>query len=237
MASLVLTDCVYWVNEYDLTTDINRHQLNPTRDTVDATTFGVGSSRIYRPGLMTATMRHDGFFDSDGTDEPDDVFFSATTLTETVTPGTGTEGDVCYLVQGVKASYIPFQGSVGDMASFTVAGQGTVQMTSGQILHPKTARSSSGSTTGVDFGAAVASGETAYAALHVFSGTASTLDVVVQSDSTGAFSSATNQITFTQASGATSEWASVAGPITDTWWRVNYTVGGGTWTFAVSFGF
>lgn len=234
MASLVLKDCIYWVDQYDLTTDINQHSLTADLDTPEATTFG-NSSKVYRPGLLDGTMTHNGYFDSDGSAESDDALFSNTTLIETVTPATATEGDVAWLVQGIQGSYVPWEGSVGDMAGFTVTGQGNITMTSGVILHPKTARTSSSNTTGVNVGS-IAAGGTAYAALHVFSGTASTLDVIIQSDSTGGFGTPTNQITFTQATGATSEWASVAGAVTDTWWRVNYTVGGGTWTFGVSFG-
>jgi hypothetical protein len=60
-----------------------------------------------------------------------------------------------------------------------------------------------------------------------FGGTSPTLDVIVQSDDASGFPSATNRITFTQATGFTAEYATpVAGAITDDWWRVNFTIGG-----------
>ena len=39
------------------------------------------------------------------------------------------------------------------------------------------------------------------------------------------------EITFAQATGLTSEWLSVVGPITDDWWRVDFTFVGTSATF------
>jgi hypothetical protein len=79
-----------------------------------------------------------------------------------------------------------------------------------------------------------------YGLLHVFSATPGpdTLDVVVQSDSANTFLSPTDVITFAQKTAAGHEWKEAAGPITDTWWRISYTIGGGSpsFTFAVAIG-
>ena len=58
----------------------------------------------------------------------------------------------------------------------------------------------------------------------------------MQSDDNSGFTSATNRITFTQATGVTSELLSVAGAITDDYWRLSYTIVGGSFTFAVALG-
>ncbi len=94
-------------------------------------------------------------------------------------------------------------------------------------------RTSSSSGTGRQIGA-VSSTQTLYAALHVISasGTSPTLDVKVQSDDNSGFTSATDRITFTQATDVTSEWGSVGGAITDDYWRITYTVGGTSPSFA-----
>ena len=64
-----------------------------------------------------------------------------------------------------------------------------------------------------------------------------TLDVIIESDDNGSFSSATTRITHTQATAATSEFLSVAGAVTDDYWRASWTFGGtGTITFAVIIG-
>jgi hypothetical protein len=80
----------------------------------------------------------------------------------------------------------------------------------------------------------------AYALLHVFSASSGdTLDVKVQSDVDDTFASATDVITFTQATAAGSELKTADGPVTDTWWRVSFTIAGNgseSFSFAVSFG-
>jgi hypothetical protein len=88
----------------------------------------------------------------------------------------------------------------------------------------------------------VSASQKMYAALHVrsVSGTNPTLDVVVQSDTVG-FPSATSRITFSQATATTNrhQFSSVAGAITDDYWRVSYTIGGTgtpTFSFAVTVG-
>jgi hypothetical protein len=111
----------------------------------------------------------------------------------------------------------------------------------GLLVHPSNvSRTSSSTGTGRQLGA-VAAGKSMYAALHVISasGTNPTLDVILQSDDNASFTSATSRITFTQATGRTSQLSSVAGAITDDYWRVSYTIGGTntpTFAFAVTAG-
>ena len=60
----------------------------------------------------------------------------------------------------------------------------------------------------------------------------------IQSDDNAGFSSATNRITsFTAATARGYQWGSVAGAVTDDYWRCVYTITGtGTITFGVSAG-
>jgi hypothetical protein len=77
---------------------------------------------------------------------------------------------------------------------------------------------------------------TIYASIHVLSGTG-TLDAVVESDNNSGFTTPTTRITFTQATGITGEWKTLEGPVTDDYWRLNYTIGGdGPFSFVVFFG-
>ena len=43
-------------------------------------------------------------------------------------------------------------------------------------------------------------------------------------------------ISFTTATGPTSEFKTIAGAVTDDYWDVDVTAGSGTWTFVVAFG-
>ena len=239
MATMVFKNAKLYVDAYDLSTDINQHSVTVNVDAVENTTFG-SDSRTYLPGLMTTTHQHNGYFDSDGTNEPDDVLDGNVSLIVTVAPTTGANGEPAYITQSVRTDYSVLEGSVGDIAGFAFTGQGTGQHARGTILNTaNTAVTVTGTGTAYQVGA-IAATETGYAALHVVSASASdTLDVVVQSDDAEGFPSATARITFTQATAATAEWSSVAGAVTDDWWRVSHTVagdGGESFLYVVTFG-
>lgn len=152
------------------------------------------------------------------------------------------DGSPAYLLKSIPLSYTPLQGAVGELAMGAISGSSsTGPVVRGKLLHPSNvSRTSSSSGTGRQLGA-VTAGQKVYAALHVISasGTSPTLDVKVQSDDNSGFTSATDRITFTQATGRTSQLSSLAGAITDDYWRVSYTIGGSatpTFAFAVTVG-
>jgi len=118
-------------------------------------------------------------------------------------------------------------------------GAAAARIVRGVVLHPATARTTSGTGT-ITYVGDVSSGQKAYAALHVIaaSGSSPTLDVAVQSDGDSSFGSPTDRITFSQASAVGAEWKSASGAISDSYWRVSYTIGGSSpsFTFVVVFG-
>jgi hypothetical protein len=113
----------------------------------------------------------------------------------------------------------------------------------GTLLHPSNvSRTSTSTGTGRQLGAVVA-GKSMYAALHVISasGTNPTLAVILQSDDNAGFTTATSRITFSTATASANraQLSSVAGAITDDYWRISYTIGGTstpTFAFAVTAG-
>lgn len=242
MASTVIKDVKLWVDGYDLSGDHNALSLSASKDAVENTPFGV-NSRTYSSGLRTVTYSLDGYFDANATDadEPDDVFFVEYTDTanNVLSIGTppGTAGNIGYSFNNVTTSYTPFGGSVGDMATFSVSGSATGDMVRGTIMEDgTTARSTSSQSTEYNLGDITAT-EIGYGALHVIATTGSpTLDVLIQSDTTG-FPSPTTEITFTQATAVGSQFLSTSGTTTETFWRTSWTFGGtGDITFVVIFG-
>lgn len=145
------------------------------------------------------------------------------------------DGSVGYTFLGIPLSYVTLDGQVGDLSTTRINGaSASSPVVRGRLLHPGSAtRTASGSGTGRQLGA-VADGKSLYAALHVISaaGTSPTLNVKVQSDDNSGFTSPTDRITFAQATGRTSAFSSVVGPITDTHWRITYTIGGTSPSFA-----
>ena len=90
--------------------------------------------------------------------------------------------------------------------------------------------------TGIQLGA-VSATQSVHASLHALTVSGGTLDVTVESDTASGFPSTTTRITFAQITAVGSEFASAAGAITDEYWRVDFTVGGGgTFDFVVCVG-
>ena len=152
------------------------------------------------------------------------------------------DGSPAYLFRGIPLSYQAVGGAVGELAMTQITGQSsTGGIVRGRLIHPgSAARTTSSVGTGRQLGAVVA-GKSLYAALHVLSasGTLPSLTVIVQSDDNSSFTSPTTRVSFTAATaGNTSQWGSVAGAITDTWWRISYTISGTgpSFSFAVTAG-
>ena len=226
MAELVLTNCKFYLNEFDYSGDMNALALNYGAEILDKSQFG-DTSRTRIAGVKAQDFSHSGLADfaDDGNDEK---IFGLVGSEVIVTAGAvdGTEGDVAYFNKAILGEYKPEAGH-GEIVGFNITGMSSTPFLRGEVLQTDDAETASGNSSGQQHAAAVA-GQTVYAALHVIaaSGTSPTLDVILQSDDNGSFTSAANRITFTQATGLTSEWKSVAGAITDDFWRANFTIGG-----------
>ncbi len=128
------------------------------------------------------------------------------------------------------------RGRAAPSVSFDAKATGTLSI-QGTLMATGT-KTVTGNETGYQLGA-VSSTQRIYAGMHVLaaSGTAPTLDAVIQSDDNAGFSSAATQLTFTQATGTTSEFISAAGPYTDDYWRASLTLGGTSPSFTIILGF
>ena len=147
-----------------------------------------------------------------------------------ILPEGSTIGSRAFFFKGAQGEYSP-GGSVGELLGFSWAAGANDKLLRGNVL--ENARVTATSTSTPQQLGAVATNQYLYAALHVLSvgGTVSpTLDVVIQSDNAvGFLSAATPIITFTQATGITSEYATPVDNTTcttDDYWRVSYTTGG-----------
>ena len=234
MSSEIITSQLVLWDGYDLTTRLNRVVLDVNVDALDDTTLGC-TNRSNAPGARTVTAQIEGIFDTTDYDAA---------LANTIAGSdklislcrTSAEGALAYFLNAVHASYDPVKGSHGELAGFSAGGVNrTHPLCRGTLLFNQSALASSGNGTGQQLGA-VASTQTLYAGLHVTAvdDPADTLDVVLQSDDNSGFTSATNRITFTQKSAIGSEFKTLVGPVTDDWWRANYTISGSTPAFAAA---
>lgn len=224
MAAHVFKDAQVLHGDRDVSGILNQVQLSYACDLQDDTVLAQ-DSRSRKSGLITTGINMSGFFDGDadldffsdvgGSDEP----FS-------FAPEGSAEGDLAYFLKGVANTY-QVGNSIGELFAFTFDSESNSQLIRG-ILGVDAAKTASGDGgTGTVLGA-VAAGQSIFAAMHVtaVSGTNPTLDMVVESDSDNTFATALDRLTFAQAIDTTSQFLSVAGPITDTDWRFNWTIGG-----------
>ncbi len=72
-----------------------------------------------------------------------------------------------------------------------------------------------------------------YTAIGDPTGGSPTLDVTIESAALVGFGSPTTRMTFSQMTARGAQFASVAGAITDPYWRVKWTLGGSTPGFAL----
>ena len=239
MTTFALTDATTWVNGYDFTTDLNQIQLSVTADELDNTTFGGGGFRSRISGLKTVGATLNGYWQSAASAAPDPQAFPDLGVADrvvTVAPDDAA-GTTCYMFQGGKFSYEMF-GQVGEVTPFTLGMSGTngVGVVRGQVARPKATVNSTGATGSVVELGAVGSTQYLYASLHVFTA-GTTITVQVQSDDNSGFSSATTRGTFSGVTTVGGSWLTrVAGPITDTYYRLNVSAVTGSFSIAGAIG-
>lgn len=237
MANIVLTDCKIYQGAADLTGQSNKVQAQATVNTLTSTTFASGGSAEHKGGLKSAKIATLGFYDAGNAGLPDDRAFTdlgVTGVPQTIIPTAGTTaGDLAYLTRIIETDYTVF-GQVGELIPFSLTSVSDVPLVRGQVLNPAgTARTATGSGTAVQIGA-VAAGQKIWAALHVFTiaGTGSpTLTLRLQSAPASNFAAPTTQATFTAVTAIGGQFTSVAGAVTDTWWRADWTISGTTPSF------
>lgn len=240
MGTFVQTQVKLYVDGYDFSGDMNALGLDYGCDVKDSTTYGQ-DTRIGKGGLKTVSLAEAGLWQGSAT--KDKIWFDNIGVAGkpvSVMPTTGAIGERAFFFNSLNSQYTPDM-PLGEVMKFTVTAQTTSDLVQGNVLFPLTTSASSSTSTAQEFGA-VSATQSLYAALHVMtvSGTNPTLDVLVQSDTAVGFPSAATKLTFVQKVAIGSEFQAV-GPaaITDTWWRISYTIGGTntpTFQFAVVMG-
>jgi hypothetical protein len=230
MGKLVLHNQRVWLGGYDLSGLINSLALERGVETRDAATLA-NNTRIQLPGLKTMAASLKGLWDTaDGLDEE---LFNRVGLADapmSYAASGAAEGDVAYSFLALLAEYSP-GATIGDILEFasTAEAAGRDGLVRGTLMH-NAQRTTSADGTARQLGA-VADGQKLFGALHVTagSGAAPTLDIIVESDSDSGMAGATTRMTFAQQIGVGFEWATpIAGPITDEWWRISWTLAGGS---------
>jgi hypothetical protein len=224
----------------DLTGRSNKVSLAAEVEEKDVTTFlaegdaDTGWKKVMGT-LASSTLAAEGFWEAGDEGKVDDEAWAnlGSVIPFTICPVSGAVGEVAYLLKALRSQY-KLGAAVGDVAPWTAGATGSWPVPRGKILHPSgTARTATGSGTAVEL-AAVTADQYLYSTLHVLSvsGTSTpTVTVKVQSDVDNTFASPTDQITFTAATAIGGQISRTAGAITDTWFRVSFTISGSSPSF------
>ena len=235
MASFVATDVKTWLDEFDFSGKMNAVAVDYSAELKEATAMGdTAIRRLAALPFVSASMQ--GNWGSSIDKELADRISLADKILSFAPEGSA-EGNRAFTFRAAMGDY-QLGATVGEVFPFSVNAEGSAgdPLVAGMLMHDA-ARTATGNGNGQQVGAIAAASNSIYGALHVtaVSGSSPTLDITVESDDNSGFTSATTRLTYTQATGLTSQWKELAGPITDDWWRVVYTIGGSTPSFDFAF--
>lgn len=239
MSTFAANNITTWFAGYDMTADLNQTTMPIEFEAQDNTTFGADrAARSRTAGLENVSSQVAGFWQA-GEGSVDEAAFNALGGDVQVITHShdGAEGSPAYFYQARAFTYQLF-GDVGSMAPFSLnaqasKGNGSVGAVRGVVLKTKGDVSATGATGTAAQLAAAVDGEYLYAALHVFGTPGTTITAVLESDDNSGFTSATTQATFGPITAAGGTWATrVAGPVTDTYYRLRVTAITGTFSIA-----
>lgn len=209
---------------YRLTQQLRANAEAFTTAELDSTVYSDDATVIHEPGLKGYGISGQGFWNAANIDVPIQDRVRTRNVIHTLCLEDGTIGTRAASLQAMIGEY-EFGGEVGGLMTVRYALGNMGRPMRGVVLYNGSATGNIAGSTAVNLGA-VGATETLYAALHVFSGSGG-FTVNVQSDSVQGFSGTPEvQITFAQVLTGTarsSEWATAAGAVTDTWWRITAT--------------
>lgn len=235
MSKSVFTDVRLFAGGADLSGASNKAEINAEFEEKDATHYRSGGYKEVMAGLGSATINGEGFWEAGDPSLVDDASWAMLggRTAWTICPGDAVVGALAYTTFGLDSQY-SFLGEVGEIAPWKAKVASSWPVARGQVTHPPgTARTATGTGTGVQL-AAVPAGQRMYGSLHVLSvaGTTPSITARLESAPTNAFSSPTTRLTFTAANARGGEiLRTTPGAITDTWWRLAWTISGTTPSF------
>jgi hypothetical protein len=243
MGKSVLTNVRCFAVAVDLTGNSNKIELSSEAEAKDATNHGSGGFKEVLGGLASAEISGEGQWEAGDPSKVDDGSWSqlgGVGPWSISANNSASVGALAYFTQAMRSDY-KLGGEVGEVAPWTGTAKSNWPLVRGQFAHPPgTARTATGTGTALQVGA-VATGKRMYAALHVLSvaGTTPSITARVESSVDNTFAAPTTRLTFTAATVAGGQALRTDGTaITDTWWRIVWTISGTTpsFMFAASLG-
>lgn len=235
MSTFVIKNRPFWLGAFEFSNVTQSVAIDYGADEIEATTLN-DDTHVFKAGsLKTAGIAAEGFWDS----AADNVIHGgiAGVRQVTVAAEEGNAGEIAYFTRGIVQEN-NIGGAIGDMMPFSMSMSVRLPLVRGTIAFNGSDTSDNNSAA-YQLGA-LSSSQTLYSCVHCIASTGAgrTLDIDIESDSSGAFSTPTVRASHAQITSTGSEVITFAGAETDDYWRINYTIGGTTpnFTFVVSLG-
>lgn len=232
MGKFTLKNVRPFANGADLTTRSNRFEINMEAESKDSTAF-VPTGDVWHEelsGIKSSSITGAGQWEAGDLSMVDDSMFGllGSIGPLTLCPQTAADGAVAYLTAYNRSSY-NLGGSVGDVIPWSGNWNGTWAVARGAVIHTPTVRTATGTGAVVQL-PAVAAGQFLVGTLHVMSATGTTpsLTGTIKSAATVGFASPTTRLTFNAQTAIGGQVFRIAGPITDTFYRFDFTISGTT---------
>lgn len=247
MGKQVFLDSRVFVSGADLSGWSNEIEVKEAWEAKKVTNWRSGGAEELLAGLGGVEISGGGQWEAGDLGKPDDSFWGNRRVIEpwSIAPNSTSDlgyGGLVYLTQALRTD-IKLLDAVGEVAPWKAEAKGSWPLARGLSMHPSgTPRTVTGNATVVDFGAGPAAGQSVYVCLHVLSVAAGggSLTIGVQSATTLGFGSPTTRGTFNASTAISGQSMKILTPGTDRYWRVTYTIAGGTspsFLFMASLGF
>ncbi|MGW0537810.1 hypothetical protein [Streptomyces sp. NPDC003032] len=231
MPKFVLTDVRLFTGGADLTGHSNKVEISAEVEDKETTNYASQGWKEILGGLASAELSGEGQWEAGDPGKVDDHSWASLGGLGpwSIGPAGASVGGLSYFTNALRADY-KLGEAVGEVAPWTGTAKSSWPLVRGQFAHPPgTARTATGTGASLNVGA-VAAGKRLYASLHVLSvagtGTPGITGRIESDDATG-FSSPTTRLTFSSASAVGGQILRTDGTaITDTWWRVAWTITG-----------
>jgi hypothetical protein len=239
MSAQVLTNVQLLVGAMDLAPFSGKFDVAIEAQMKEASNFAALGYTVVLPGLTSATMGIDGHADyaTGAVSSTYNTSQRGAQVAAAILPvGTSSvTGDPAVLMEGRVNMMKMLTGAVGEVADFSLGIMSDAAPVDGYVLAPLAAR-----TTTANSSVLAMTGPTAtqrvYIGLHTTaaSGTTPSQTVTVQSAALVGFGSPTTRAALTAQTTTGWQWTSVAGAITDGFWRATLTISGTTPSFTTS---
>lgn len=226
MGARVMKNTRVYVGGADYSGQSNSTSLAMSAAEHDSTTYDSEGAEEVTAGLSKAAFSVAGRWNAGDAmaDEDGQAHIGAIADVVSLVPESGAEGDRAFSARVCLLNYSA-GGDVGGLIDFSLDGRSDGVMFRGDVV--KSARDTEtvdGDGTAFELGA-LEVGERMFAALHILDVTGE-LAVTVESSDDEAFTEPLMQAEFAATSEAGAQWRNVAGPLTDPWWRVTWTLTG-----------